>query len=86
DIHGCYQEFCALLAQVNFDPAHDELWLTGDLVARGPDSLNVLRKVKSLGDSARIVLGNHDLHLLAVFAGISKNKTKDRLNPLLDAK
>ncbi|MBT0724237.1 bis(5'-nucleosyl)-tetraphosphatase (symmetrical) [Rosenbergiella sp. S61] len=85
DIHGCYQELCQLLDQVAFDPAQDQLWLTGDLVARGPDSLKVLRKVKSLGDSARIVLGNHDLHLLAVYAGVSKNKSKDRLQPLLDA-
>lgn len=54
-------------------------------MARGPNSLEVLRKVKSLGDSVRIVLGNHDLHLLAVFAGISKNKSKDRLQPLLEA-
>jgi bis(5'-nucleosyl)-tetraphosphatase (symmetrical) len=59
--------------------------LTGDLVARGPGSLDVLRYVKSLGDSVRLVLGNHDLHLLAVFAGISRNKPKDRLNLLLEA-
>ena len=85
DIHGCYDELRALLAQVSFDPQQDELWLTGDLVARGPGSLDVLRYVKSLGDSVRMVLGNHDLHLLAVFAGISRNKPKDRLTPLLEA-
>lgn len=85
DIHGCYQELCQLLDQVAFDPTQDQLWLTGDLVARGPNSLKVLRKVKSLGDSVRLVLGNHDLHLLAVYAGVSKNKSKDRLQPLLDA-
>ncbi len=55
------------------------------LAVRGPGSLDVLRYVKSLGDSVRLVLGNHDLHLLAVFAGISRNKPKDRLTPLLEA-
>lgn len=85
DVHGCYDELIALLAQVEFDPRRDTLWLTGDLVARGPGSLEVLRYVKSLDDSVRLVLGNHDLHLLAVFAGISRNKPKDRLKPLLEA-
>ena len=85
DVHGCYDELRALLAQVDFDPQQDTLWLTGDLVARGPGSLDVLRYVKSLGDCVRLVLGNHDLHLLAVYAGISRNKPKDRLTPLLEA-
>lgn len=85
DIHGCLDELQALLAQVAFDPLHDQLWLTGDLVARGPASLEVLRYVRSLGPAVRMVLGNHDLHLLAVYAGISRNKPKDRLTPLLEA-
>ncbi|GAB7264442.1 hypothetical protein DZJ_09920 [Dickeya ananatis] len=85
DVHGCAVELKALLAQVAFNPESDTLWLTGDLVARGPDSLDVLRYVRSLGDSVRMVLGNHDLHLLAVYAGISRNKPKDRLDPLLSA-
>ncbi|MDU5781524.1 MAG: bis(5'-nucleosyl)-tetraphosphatase (symmetrical) ApaH [Pantoea sp.] len=85
DVHGCYDELRALLEQVDFSPEQDTLWLTGDLVARGPGSLEVLRYVKSLGESVRVVLGNHDLHLLAVFAGISRNKPKDRLTPLLEA-
>ncbi|OSN07036.1 diadenosine tetraphosphatase [Lonsdalea britannica] len=85
DVHGCFVELEALLAQVSFDPARDTLWLTGDLVARGPDSLRVLRFVRSLGSSVRMVLGNHDLHLLAVYAGISRPKTKDRLEALLAA-
>ena len=85
DVHGCYDELIALLEQVEFNPETDTLWLTGDLVARGPGSLEVLRFVKQLGDSVRIVLGNHDLHLLAVFAGISRNKPKDRLKSLLEA-
>lgn len=85
DLHGCYQEFCDLLDRVQFDQNKDQLWLTGDLVARGPDSLAVLRKVVSLGSAVRMVLGNHDLHLLAVYAGISKNKSKDKLDALLAA-
>lgn len=85
DIHGCFDELQLLLAQVDFNPNQDVLWLTGDLVARGPDSLKVLRYVRSLGDSARIVLGNHDLHLLAIYAGISRNKPRDNLTELLEA-
>lgn len=86
DVHGCLDELKALLAQVSFDPDCDKIWFTGDLVARGPASLEVLRYVRALGPAAQTVLGNHDLHLLAVYAGISKNKPKDRLNPLLNAR
>ncbi len=85
DVHGCFDELQLLLKQVNFDPSHDTLWLTGDLVARGPNSLEVVRYIKSLGPAARIVLGNHDLHLLAVHAGITRRKSKDHLKPLLKA-
>ncbi|GJK49298.1 TPA: bis(5'-nucleosyl)-tetraphosphatase (symmetrical) [Serratia marcescens] len=85
DVHGCYDELKSLLAQAAFDPERDRLWLTGDLVARGPASLDVLRFVRSLGPAVRMVLGNHDLHLLAVYAGISRNKPKDRITPLLEA-
>ncbi|BFO08222.1 hypothetical protein GGER_07320 [Serratia rubidaea] len=81
DVHGCFDELQSLLAQASFDPQQDTLWLTGDLVARGPDSLDVLRYVRSLGPAVRMVLGNHDLHLLAVYAGISRNKPKDRITP-----
>ncbi|RJG39471.1 symmetrical bis(5'-nucleosyl)-tetraphosphatase [Motilimonas pumila] len=85
DIQGCYQELIALLAQAHFDPATDELWVAGDLVARGPQSLQTLRYIKSLGQSAQIVLGNHDLHLLAVAAGIMKGKKKDLTQAIFDA-
>lgn len=85
DIHGCYDELKIILAQVKFNPAEDTLWLTGDLVARGPGSLEVLRMVCNLGDNVRMVLGNHDLHLLAVYAGISRNKPKDHITPILEA-
>ncbi|WP_057832713.1 symmetrical bis(5'-nucleosyl)-tetraphosphatase [Colwellia sp. TT2012] len=85
DIQGCFNELTALLVQVNFDGNKDTLYLAGDLVARGPDSLATLRLVKSLGESAKVVLGNHDLHLLAVYAGIRKVKKSDNLSVLLAA-
>lgn len=86
DIQGCCDEFEALLDRIRFDPAHDRLWLVGDLVNRGPRSLDVLRKVKALGDAAITVLGNHDLHLLAVaFVPGEKLKAKDTLTEVLAA-
>jgi len=85
DIQGCFQEFTALLSKVSFNQEIDELWVTGDMVARGPDSLSTLRFIKNLGDSAKVVLGNHDLHLLAIHAGIKKAKKNDLLADLLAA-
>jgi len=85
DIQGCYSELNALLKQVSFDKKTDQLYLAGDLVARGPDSLATLRLIKSLGESAKVVLGNHDLHLLAIYYGIKKVKKQDKLNKLLAA-
>ncbi len=85
DVQGCYQPLQQLLAQVRFDPAKDRLWFTGDLVNRGPQSLEVLRFVLSLGKRAVCVLGNHDLHLLAVAAGAAKPKKLDTLDDVLRA-
>jgi bis(5'-nucleosyl)-tetraphosphatase (symmetrical) len=85
DIQGCYNEFQQLLEQIRFDPAQDKLWLVGDLVNRGPDSLPVLRLIKSLGESAITVLGNHDLHLLAVAAGEAAIHRSDTLDEVLKA-
>jgi len=80
DLQGCYDPFRKLLDKLRFDPAADTLWLTGDLVNRGPKSLKTLRFVRSLGDSAITVLGNHDLHLLALGSG--KAPINDRFETL----
>lgn len=85
DIQGCYDEFALLLDRIGFDPVRDRLWLVGDLVNRGPRSLEVLRKVKALGASAVTVLGNHDLHLLAVAMAGGKKKSQDTLDEILAA-
>lgn len=85
DLQGCFDPLRRLLDRVNFDPTKDRLWSVGDLVNRGPQSLECLRFFRDLGDSARVVLGNHDLHLLAVAAGIRKLKRGDTLQPILDA-
>ena len=85
DLHGCFAEFQQLLANVAFDPKVDELWLTGDLIARGDHSLECLRFVKSLGEQAKTVLGNHDLRFLATALGIKKVKSKDKVDAILNA-
>ena len=72
DLQGCYDPFRRLLDKIKFDPNKDTLWLTGDLVSRGPKSRKTLRFVRSLGDAAIAVLGNHDLHLIAVASGVQK--------------
>ncbi len=85
DIQGCHAEFRQLLELIAFDAARDRLWLVGDLVNRGPDSLGVMRTVMALGEAAVTVLGNHDLHLLTVAAGHRKPHRQDTLKKILDA-
>jgi len=84
DIQGCFDELMALLEMVQFND-NDTLWVAGDLVNRGPKSLETLRYLKSLGERAVIVLGNHDLHLLAVYYGSVSRKRSDTLDEILDA-
>ena len=83
DIQGCYAELNELLTAISFSPGNDTLWLAGDLVNRGPDSLAVLELLHSLGNSVKLVLGNHDLHFLAVCAGARAASKKDTLKALL---
>lgn len=85
DVQGCNDELQALLAQLSFNGARDRLWFVGDLVNRGPASLEVLRFVRGLGEKAVVVLGNHDLHLLCVAEGFAKRRADDTLDELLAA-
>lgn len=86
DVQGCCDELRALLARIDFSPDRDELWFVGDLVNRGPQSLETLRLVRALGAGATVVLGNHDLHLLAVaFGSKRKQKEGDTLDAVLEA-
>lgn len=85
DIQGCFSPLQSLVRQFEFNPLADRLWLVGDLVNRGPDSLSVLRYLKGLGSSAVVVLGNHDLHLLAVGSGCSAPRPKDTFHDILNA-
>jgi bis(5'-nucleosyl)-tetraphosphatase (symmetrical) len=85
DVQGCDGALQRLVEQIQFDPVSDRLWFVGDLVNRGPDSLKVLRYIKSLGTSAVVVLGNHDLFLLAVAEGIATLSAQDTLQPILTA-
>ena len=85
DIHGCFRTLQHLTRAMRFDPGRDRLWLVGDLVNRGPRSLEVLRWVKQLGDRAVCVLGNHDLKLLACGLGVRSSLKNPQLSSTLAA-
>jgi bis(5'-nucleosyl)-tetraphosphatase (symmetrical) len=85
DIQGCMDSLTALLRRIEFRTERDRLWLVGDLVNRGPRSLDVLRWVKAQGDAVVAVLGNHDIHLLARAAGVDKPRPRDTLDDVLAA-
>lgn len=83
DIQGCFDSLQALLNKVNFDPNNDILYCVGDLVNRGPKSLKTLRFLIDLGESCRVVLGNHDIHLISLYYGIRNASKKDTIAKLL---
>jgi len=87
DIQGCFNELERLLDEVKFNPQYDQVWLAGDLVNRGPKSADVLRFAKKMGeDTVKVVLGNHDLHLLATAAGVNKHQHRmDTMDSVLNA-
>lgn len=85
DLQGCYEQFRKLLDLVGFDRTKDRLWLVGDIVNRGPDSLKILRFVKGLTEAVTLVLGNHDLHLLMVAEGCSPLSRNDTIQDILSA-
>lgn len=85
DVQGCFDALMKLLDKIKFDPHQDKLWFTGDLINRGPDSLSALRFIKNLGKNHVTVLGNHDLHLLAVANAAHAGWPEDTLKPILEA-
>lgn len=85
DLQGCHQHFQQLLEIIGFNPSRDKLWLVGDVVNRGPNSLAVLHTLMQLGDAVIMVLGNHDLHLLMVAAGVTTQQPHDTLKSILQA-
>lgn len=85
DVQGCCDALDRLLAEIGFSPSRDRLYMLGDLVNRGPDSLGVLRTLRGFGDAAVCLLGNHDLHLLAVAAGLRQPHRKDTTRDILEA-
>ncbi|MES2957697.1 MAG: symmetrical bis(5'-nucleosyl)-tetraphosphatase [Pseudomonadota bacterium] len=85
DLQGCDDAFGRLLAEIGFSPSRDRITVLGDLVNRGPQSLAVLRRMRGFGNAADALLGNHDLHLLAVAQGVRPEHASDTLREILEA-
>ena len=85
DVHGCLKQLERLLAIIDRETPDAQLLFTGDIINRGPESLGVLRLIMAMGDRVQMVLGNHDLHLLGIAAGIRKMKAGDTVKPIFDA-
>ena len=86
DVQGCFVELKGLLDLIRFDASHDKLWFVGDLINRGPDSLQTIEFIYGIKESCNIVLGNHDIHFLAVAEGLRKPFKEDTFNKLLNSK
>jgi bis(5'-nucleosyl)-tetraphosphatase (symmetrical) len=86
DVQGCFDEMQQLLSRIGFRERDDRLWLVGDLVNRGPKSVEVLRFVRDLGDRAVVVLGNHDLHLVSQYEGLERTRQDDTFADVLEAR
>jgi len=86
DVQGCFRTLQRLLHRIGFDPPRDRLWLVGDLVNRGPRSLDVLRWARRAGDALAVVLGNHDLHLIGRALGTRRERARDTLDDVLHAR
>ena len=86
DVQGCFDELKELLKKCNYKKKNDRLWFVGDLVNRGPKSLEVLRFVRDLGDAAVTVLGNHDLHLITQYEGFERKRKDDSFGDVLGAR
>jgi bis(5'-nucleosyl)-tetraphosphatase (symmetrical) len=85
DVQGCFTTLTRLLRRIDFDARNDRVWLVGDMVNRGPDSLEVLRWAKGMGGTVTAVLGNHDLHLIALAEGLREPRRRDTLDAVLEA-
>ena len=85
DIQGCYQTFRKLITKIDFDPSHDKLWIAGDMINRGPDSLSTMQYIMENQQHIQCVLGNHDLHFLAVANGCQQIHPKDTFSDILNS-
>jgi len=85
DVQGCYDSLIALLKKIDFSPKKDTLIFAGDIINRGPKSLKTIRFIKDLGESSKLILGNHDLHLISIFYGIRTASPRDTIDKLCKA-